>query len=321
MTLLVTGASGFIGRALCAELLLHGYTVKASVRSLNARACIALEGTETIAVGAVDVSTDWHDALEDCDAIVHLASRVHVMTDKASDPLAEFRSVNVDGTLNLANEAANAGIRRFVFLSSVKVNGEQTLPGKPFTEQNAPAPLHSYAISKYEAEKGLQKLSSQSGMEVVIIRSPLVYGPGAKANILNMMRWLKKGVPLPLGAIDNRRSLIGLDNLIDFIITCLESPAAANQIFLVSDGEDVSSSSLLNRMATGLNVPARLFPFPKKILEAILMIVGRKDIAQRLYGSLQVDITKAKTNLGWYPPVSVDEGLHRMGEFYQFTEG
>jgi nucleoside-diphosphate-sugar epimerase len=231
------------------------------------------------------------------------------MKDSSGDPLAECRRVNVAGTLNLARQAAAAGVKRFIFLSSIKVNGEQTLPGQPFTEDDVPAPLDPYSTSKYEAEEGLRELARQTGMEVVIIRPPLVYGPGVKANFLNMMRWLHKRVPLPFASLNNRRSLVALDNLIDLIVVCLEHPAAANQTFLVSDGEDMSTTELLQRMAQALGRPARLMPIPASLLEAGAALLGRRDMAQRLCGSLQVDISKAKMLLGWNPPISVDEGL------------
>ncbi|MHB8159805.1 MAG: UDP-glucose 4-epimerase family protein [Thermoleophilia bacterium] len=313
MKILITGINGFIGTGLRSRLLHSGHTVIGATNKANSTR-LALEGVETIAIGTVNAATDWRNALADCEAVVHLAARVHVMRDEATDPLAEFRAVNVEGTLNLARQAAEADIRRFVYLSSIKVNGEQTLPGRPFTEPNVPAPLDPYGISKHETEEGLRRLAQQTGMEVVIIRPPLVYGPGVKANFLNMMRWLHKGVPLPLGAINNRRSLVALDNLIDFIVTCLDHPAAANQTFLVSDGEDLSTTDLLRRVAAALNVPARLLPVPQKLLEACFSMLGKGDLAQRLCGSLQVDIAKAGKMLDWNPPVSVDEGLRRTAE-------
>lgn len=311
---LVTGATGFVGRALSAELLRHGHTVRAALRRMEDRTRLTLEEVETIAVGTLHAATDWHNALAGCEAIVHLAARVHVMRDEATDALTEFRAVNVEGTLNLAHQAAKAGVRRFIYLSSVKVNGEQTLPGQPFTEQDVPAPLDPYGISKHEAEEGLRKLAQQTGMEVVIIRPPLVYGPGVRANFLNMMRWLHKRVPLPFGAISNRRSLVALDNLIDFIVICLEHPAAANQTFLISDGEDLSTSDLLRRMGRALGRPARLIPVPASLLEAGAALLGRRDMTQRLCGSLQTDISKARVLLGWHPAISVDEGLRRAAQ-------
>jgi len=239
------------------------------------------------------------------------------MNEDAGDPLAEFRRVNVDGTLRLARQAAEAGVRRFVFVSSIKVNGEHSQPGHPFTADEIPAPGDPYGVSKCEAEAGLRALSQETGMEVVIIRPPLVYGPGVKANFLAMMRWLQRGVPLPLGGVTaNRRSLVFLDNLVDLIVTCIDHPAAANQTFLVSDDEDLSTAALLRRMAAALGRPARLVPVPAGLIVFGAKLIGRPGIAQRLCGSLQVDIGKTKAFLGWAPPISVDEGLRRTAEHW-----
>ncbi|MHB1183329.1 MAG: UDP-glucose 4-epimerase family protein [Desulfobulbia bacterium] len=316
MRVLVTGATGFVGRALCAELLRHGHAVCATLRHVEDSTRLDLEGGETIAVGPVNAATDWRNALAGCEVVVHLAARVHVMRDKATDPLTEFCVVNVEGTLTLARQASEAGVRRFVYLSSVKVNGEQTLPGRPFTEDDMPAPLDPYGISKYKAEEGLHKLAQQTGMEVVIIRPPLVYGPGVKANFLDMMCWLYKGVPLPFGAIHNRRSLVALDNLIDFIVTCINHPVAANQTFLVSDGEDFSTTILLRRVVAALDIPSRLWPVPQQLLEMGFKLVGKGDVAERLCSSLQVDIAKARILLGWVPPVRVDESLEKTARHF-----
>ncbi len=309
---IVTGASGFVGQPLCEEMLCQGWQVVAAVRS----SCQLPTGVELVTVGAMDGETNWTDAVRGVGVVIHLAARVHVMRDEAVDPLAEFRLVNVEGTLNLARQAAKAGVRRFIFLSSIKVNGEQTLPGQHFTEQDVPAPLDPYAISKYQAEEGLLKLAQQSEMEVVIIRPPLVYGPGVKANFLKMMYWLHKGVLLPFGSINNHRSLVALDNLVNFIVVCLEHSAAVNQTFLISDGEDLSSTELLRRTAHALGRPARLMPIPAPLLQAGAALLRRRDMAQRLCGSLQVDISKARTLLGWNPPISVDEGLCRTAQWF-----
>jgi nucleoside-diphosphate-sugar epimerase len=236
---------------------------------------------------------------------------VHVMADTAADPLEEFRRVNVQGTLNLAQQAAAAGANRFVFVSSIKVNGESTKLGAPFKADDVPAPKDAYGVSKMEAEQGLRELAERTGLEVVIIRPPLVYGPGVKANFAAMMRWLKRGVPLPMGAIHNQRSLVALDNLVDLLVACLAHPAAANQTFLVSDGEDVSTTELLRRMGQALGCPARLVPVPASWLKLTAAGVGKSDVAQRLCGSLQVDIEKTRRLMGWAPPISLDEGLRR----------
>ena len=308
--LLITGASGFVGAALCAEAAGCGFVVQSSTRAAR-----KLNGASAnLAVGSINKATDWRPALMGTFGVIHLAARVHVMADTAANPLDEFRRVNVQGTLNLAEQAALAGVRRFVFISSIKVNGEATQPGWPFYADDAPAPLDAYGISKMEAEQGLRELAAQTGMEVVIIRPPLVYGPGVKANFAAMMRWLQRGVPLPLGAINNQRSLVALDNLIDLILTCLSHPAAANQTFLVSDGEDVSTTELLRRMGHAMNRPARLIPVPAGLLTQAAALLGKRDMAQRLCGSLQVDIEKTCRLLNWSPPLTLDQGLRTAAE-------
>ncbi len=313
MQVLVTGANGFVGRALSAKAV----TLPLSVRGVIRSSCDLPNGVEGLVVVSMDGTTDWCDALLGCDAVVHLAARVHVMHEAAADPLIKFRRVNVQGTLNLAQQAAAAGVRRFVFVSSIKVNGESTAPGSPFNVDDAPAPLDAYGISKMEAEQGLQEIAAKTGMEVVIIRPPLVYGPGVKANFAAMMRWLQRGVPLPLGAIHNQRSLVALDNLVDLILTCIDHPAAANQTFLVSDGEDLSTTQLLRRMGQAMGQPARLIPVPPALLKAGAALVGRPELAQRLCGSLQVDMSKTQQLLGWNPPISVDKGLRRAAEGFR----
>jgi UDP-glucose 4-epimerase len=260
--------------------------------------------------GDLEPATDWSVALGGILVVVHCAARVHVMADTAANPLEEFRRVNVQGTLNLARQAAAAGVRRFVIVSSIGVNGAETFQ-RPFTAHDEAAPHSPYAASKYEAELGLQALAAETGLEVVIIRPPLVYGPGAPGNFGSLMRWLKRGVPLPLGAIHNQRSLVALDNLVDLLVTCITHPAAANQTFLVSDGEDVSTTELLRRMGEAMGRPARLLPVPVSLLKLAAIVVGKPDVAQRLCGSLQVDISKTRQLLSWTPPLSLDEGLRR----------
>jgi nucleoside-diphosphate-sugar epimerase len=233
------------------------------------------------------------------------------MDDGAIDPLTEFRSVNVAGTLNFARQAARAGVQRFLFISSIKVNGEQTPLGGCFTADDAPAPEDSYGISKWEAEQGLQQGARETGMEVVIIRPPLVYGAGVKGNFASMIKLVAKGLPLPLGAIHNRRSLVALDNLVDLIVTCIDHPAATNQVFLAGDGEDLSTSELLRRVGATMGRPARLLPVPAGLLQLGAKVLGKQAMAQRLLGSLRVDIAKTREILGWEPPLSVDEGLRR----------
>jgi len=307
MTILVTGANGLVGMGLCRRLVRDGLSVRAAVRSPASVQNLA----QPVLVGPVDGATDWHQALQGVHAVVHLAARVHVMQDAAADPLAAFRAVNVDGTLNLARQASGAGVERFVFMSSVKVNGECTPVGRAFSETDAANPQDAYALSKFEAEQGLRQLAAVTGMEVVIIRPPLVYGPGAKANFATLMRAVMRGWPLPLGAIHNQRSLVALDNLLDFIVTCISHPQAANQTFLVSDGQDLSTTELVRGMARAAGVPARLLPVPAWALQAAGRMLGQGDAMQRLCGNLQVDISKARDLLGWVPPVSVAEGLQR----------
>lgn len=307
---LLTGANGFVGRALWALATGRGITVRAITRL----PCELPGVGRSLSVYAMDEHTDWQAALARVGVVVHLAARVHVMVDNAENSLDEFRRVNVQGTLNLARQAATAGVRRFIFISSAKVNGEATQPGKPFTADDAPAPLGAYGVSKMEAEQGLHEIASQTGMEVVVIRPPLVYGPGVKANFFTMMRWLQRGVPLPLGAIYNQRSLVALDNLVDLIVTCMTHPAAVNQTFLVSDGEDVSTAELLRRLGEAMNCPARLISVPAYWLERAASLIGKRDMAQRLCGSLQVDIQKTRQLLGWKPPLTLDQGLKKAAE-------
>ena len=311
--MLITGATGFVGHGLRSRLQSEGRDVRCAVRH-------APSVENSVVVGDIGPDTQWAEALKGVDTVIHLAARVHIMKDTAGDPLAEFRRVNVDATLNLARQAATAGVKRFIFLSSVKVNGEETFPHPDplpvgegmaycFTEKDTPHPQDPYGISKHEAEEGLRRLAQDTGLEVVIIRPPLVYGPGVKGNFASMMRWIGKGIPLPLGAIHNQRSLVALDNLVDFIITCIDHPAAANQTFLVADGEDLSTTELLRRVGQAMGKPARLIPVPVGLLKSGATLVGKQAVAQRLCGNLQVDITKAREMLGWRPPVSVDVAL------------
>jgi len=310
MTILVTGASGFVGAALCPELVARGYRVRGVFRKAMGVSS-AHRPTEHVVVTSIDGQTDWRPGLQTIDTVVHLAARVHVMLETTTDPLSAFRSVNTEGTLNLARQAAQAGVKRFVFISSIKVSGESTLPMQPFKPDGNTSPLDAYAVSKMEAEQGLQQISAASGMEVVVIRPPLVYGPGVKANFAALMRAVQRGWPLPLGAVHNQRSLVALDNLVDFIIACITHPEAANQIFLVSDGHDLSTPELIRCMARAAAVKARLLPVPVWALRAAASWLGRGDAVQRLCGNLQLDISKARSRLGWVPPVSVGEGLRR----------
>ena len=304
MRVLVTGATGFVGSALVARMVRDArVTVRAGIR----REAGTLPASVERVPGDVTPGRDWQEALVDAPVVVHLAARVHVMRETAADALAEFRRVNVTGTLNLAEQAAAAGVQRFVYLSSVKVNGE----AGAYSEDDPAAPEDAYGVSKHEAEVGLRRIAAESAMDVVIVRPPLVYGPDVRANFNALMRAVARGIPLPLGAIDNRRSLVGLDNLVDFILRCIECPAAANETFLVSDGEDLSTTDLIRRLARAMGRPARLIPVPAPVLMAAATLLGRRDVARRLLCSLRVDITKAKQRLAWTPPVSVDDGLRR----------
>jgi len=313
MRIILAGASGFVGRGLIPLLLNHRHEVTAAVRTimddLDSRVKQSL-------VQGLSAEQDWRPLLNGQEVVIHLAARVHVMSDESPDPLAEYRKVNVEGTLALARQAVDAGVKRFIFISSVKVNGEGTALGAPYSANAQAAPSDPYGVSKMEAEQGLLALATETGMEVVIIRPVLVYGPGVQANVLSMMRYLHKGVPLPFGAIHNRRSLVALDNLVDLIATCIAHPAAANQTFLVSDGEDLSTTMLLRRMGAALGKPARLIPVPSWILETGAKIMGKQALAQRLCGSLQVDISKTRELLGWTPPVTVDEALNKTAKYF-----
>ncbi|KAE9638931.1 SDR family oxidoreductase [Pseudomonas sp. PB103] len=309
---LVTGATGFVGEALVFRLLRDKvFTPVAAVRGET-----RLAGLCPVVAFGLDENSPL-PPLEDVDVVVHCAARVHVMNEVAADPLAAFRQVNVEGTARLARHAAKSGVKRFIFISSIKVNGEATLPGAPFSADDAPAPVDPYGISKREAEDALRQISQDTGMEVVIIRPPLIYGPGVKANFLNMMRWLERGIPLPFGAINNRRSLVAIGNLIDLITVCIKHPAAGGHVFLVSDAQDLSTTQLLRRMAGALNVKPRLLPLPSSLMTVGAALIGRQDLAQRLCGSLQVDIGKTQAILGWLPAISVDQALRNTAGHYR----
>lgn len=311
--ILVTGATGFVGGALVRRLATTP-SLNGVVASVRCKAECLPQGVEQITKGDLLPTTDWSSVLQGISVVVHCAARAHVMQDDANDPLQAYREVNVYGTLNLARQASDVGVRRFVFVSTVKVNGEATHPGQPFTADDVPRPIDPYGVSKMEAEQGLREMEAQTDMEVVIIRSPLVYGPGVKANFATMIRWVTRDVPLPLGAIHNARSMVGLDNLVDLLITCLKHPAAAGQTFLVSDGEDVSTTALLRRTAQAMEKKIFLLPVPAFVLEWAAALLGKRAVAQRLCGSLQLDIAKTRQLLGWTPPVSLDEGLRRAVE-------
>jgi nucleoside-diphosphate-sugar epimerase len=315
MKVLVTGASGFVGSAATAHFARVGWQVVAQSRSAQPSAS-TLPGVQTLQADWDDI-TPWRGALQGCRAVVHTAARVHQLRDSAVEPLAMYRLVNTQQTLLLAHTAAAQGVKRFVFLSSVKVNGECTALGKPFYADDTPAPADPYGISKHEAEAGLLEIAAQTGMEVVIVRPPLIYGPGVRANFLTMMRWLERGIPLPLGAIDNRRSLLGLDNLLDLLVNCITHPAAANQTFLASDGQDISTTDLLRALSKALQVRPRLIALPQPWLERSLGLLGRADMAQRLCGNLAVNIEKTRRILDWNPPATLQQSLLMTAQHFQ----
>lgn len=307
MKVLLTGATGFVGNRVAERLSVDsGLEVTCAVRRSG-----STPGAREVPIGELGPDSDWLAAVSGQDIVIHTAARAHVMKDQAIDPLAEYRKVNVAGTLRLARQAVKAGVRRFVFVSSIKVNGEQTTEGVPFTAEQLPAPEDAYGISKLEAEQALQALAEETGMEVVIIRPPIVYGPGVKGNFATMIKLVHKGLPLPLGAVHNKRSLVALDNLVDLIITCIDHPGAANQVFLAGDGKDLSTTELLRGIGNAMGKPARLIPVPPGLLMFGAGLLGKKDVAQRVLGSLQVDISNARNLLGWEPPLSVEEGLRR----------
>lgn len=305
--ILVTGANGFVGTALCESLLEKKTNVVSAVRKKSR--------DDEFSIGNLSASTDWMPVLAGCNIVIHLAARVHVMDDKNVNPLAAFRVVNVDATVNLAKQAVQCGVKRFVFVSSVKVNGEETT-GKPYTAFDVPAPLDPYGQSKLEAEIALMELSRTTGLEVVIIRPPLVYGPGVRANFLKLMQLVKMGVPLPLGAIHNRRSMVALDNLVDLLITCTHHPAAAGQTFMVSDDNDVSISELLCMLANAMGKRSLLLPVPAGLISGIAALLRKSAVANRLIGSLQVDISHTKFTLGWQPVITMQESLNKTVVYF-----
>ena len=316
LKIMITGANGFVGRRLLTYLNTAGHKTRAVVRRPSVS--VDVPG-ESIVVGAIDANTDWQAALDESDVVVHLAARVHVMNETESDPLDAFRRVNLEGTMTLARAAVKAGVKRFVYVSSIKVNGEATY-GQPFTPQQAVNPHDPYALSKWEAEKALKELSAQSGMEVVIIRPPLVYGPRVKANFLSLIKLARNGVPLPLGGIKNRRTMVALENLVDLIKTCCEHPAAAGQVFLAGDDETVSTAELVVRISRALGRPSRVFNFPPLIMALTTKLLGKEDVWRRLSGSLEVDTSSAKTILGWKPVVTMDEQLQQVAEWFLNNE-
>ena len=307
MKILVTGANGFLGRCITKELLKDTNQIISVTRSISA---------DSIAIGDIDGLTNWSQALVNCDVVIHLAARVHQKHDDSPNPLLEFRRVNTEGTLNLARQAKKSGVKRFVFISSIKVNGEES--SNSYAESSHPNPLDPYAISKWEAEQGLNELARENQMDVVIIRPPLIYGPGVKANFASMIKWVKRGLPLPFGSIHNKRSLIAVENLVDFIMLCADkskSPKAANQTFLISDGVDVSTTEMLNNVRTAYGVKIPLMSIPESWLKFTLNLIGKSELSSRLLGSLTVDISKARNLLGWEPKIDMLTQLRKMAAF------
>lgn len=315
----LTGGNGFIGSALIERLVKDSqYQIIASTRRETK---IVNKSVKFVTINTIDENSNWLPYLTDVKVIIHTAARVHMMKDTSINPLDEYRKVNVEGTLNLARQAVEKGVKRFIFISSVKVNGESTDSfHKAFLPEDKANPIDSYGISKFEAEVGLKEISKTTGLEVVIIRPPLVYGPGVKANFHSMMKWIKKGIPLPLGAIKNKRSFVALDNLVDLVVTCIDHPNAKNQTFLVSDGEDLSTTELLRRMAFAMHKKALLIPIPSFCLRMGALLIGKRSLSQRLMGSLQVDIQKTKDLLGWKPIVSVDQALLKTAQAFLDNE-
>jgi nucleoside-diphosphate-sugar epimerase len=303
--ILVTGGNGFIGSSLVTKLL-ESRQVVVGIRD----GCkYPISDLEVFRYPIIDINTDWNPMIEKVKVVVHTAARAHIIKDNEADPLKEFRNVNVEGALNLGRQAAKAGVKRFIFISSIGVNGN--INSKPFTEQDSPDPSEAYAVTKWEAEAGLLNIAKETSMEVVIIRPPLVYGANAPGNFRRLVTSVNKGIPLPLGSIHNKRTLVALDNLVDLINTCIDHPAAANQVFLAGDDEDVSTTLLLQKVGLVLGKPARLINVPPMLIKLGAAILGKSDSANSLLGNLQVDISKARELLGWEPPITIDEGIKK----------
>lgn len=311
---LVTGANGFVGRALCERLAREGFTVRAAVRRLEPGQEFpgnGESGVERVAVGDIGPHTDWAGALRGVDIVIHLAARVHVMRESAPDPAGAYDCVNFLGTGRLARQAAEAGVGRFVFLSTVKVNGEAT-DDAPFAETDPAFPQGPYAISKWRAEQALHRIAGETRLKVTVLRIPLVYGPGVGGNFLHLMKWIYRGIPLPLAGIKNRRSLLYLGNLVDALMACAITQRAAGKTFFVSDGEDVSTPELIRRLATALGKNARLFPLPIFLLR----FAGKQQAVSRLAQSLAVNSSAIRRETGWTPPYSMDYGLGETAKWF-----
>ncbi|MCF6250293.1 MAG: SDR family oxidoreductase [Methylococcaceae bacterium] len=313
MKILITGATGFVGKRLCNELQNDNHEVYVAIRKKTES---VVEKIYQFEIGDLSAEIDWSKVLQGVEVVVHTAARVHIMNDSVVDPITEFRRVNTAATLTLARQAATSGVKRFIFISSIKVNGEMTKPNHPFQPDDAFIPVDPYALSKYEAEQGLLKVAEETRMELVIIRPPLVYGAGVRANFASMMKWIKIGIPLPLGAVRNQRSFVALDNLVSFIIHCIDHPKAANEIFLISDGEDVSTTELLRKVAKVFGQKAFLLPVPITWMRLVATLMGKSDVTNRLFGSLQVDSSKVYELLGWKQVITMDEQLKKTADAY-----
>ncbi len=309
--LLITGATGFIGKALVNELLNNDFNLVASTRKKTKAISQRVKQVET---GNILPTTNWLPALHKVDTVIHTAARVHILRDSSNDPLADFRKVNTAGTLNLAQQAIISGVARFIFISSIKVNGETTFDNQPFTANDNYTPADPYGLSKFEAERGLLNLTKNTSMELVIIRPPLVYGVGVKGNFAALIKVIQKSFPLPFGAIHNQRSLVALDNLVDFIICCIKHPRAANETFLISDGADLSTTELLQKIALAFNKRSLLFPVPIHFLTFLAKLSGNNHIIGRLFHSLQIDNLKANTLLNWNPVTTPDKQLKKIAD-------
>jgi nucleoside-diphosphate-sugar epimerase len=317
--IVVTGGNGFVGTAVISRLLLEGYPVRSVVRNLNYSP--PQDGVQHFYVNSLNLDNDWSAPLDGASVVIHTAARVHVASEKTSGGLAEFRLANVSATINLANQAAKAGVKRFIFLSSIKVNGEQTLREELFLPNDIPNPSDSYGLSKREAEDSLRLLATKTGMEVVIIRPVLIYGPGVKGNFLSMMNFIYKGFPLPFGALNNKRSFVALDNLVDLIFTCLFQPSAANRTFLVSDGNDLSLTEFFRMCSIAMGIkPCQIF-VPPLFIQIAAALIGRQQMARRLCNSLQVDISETTNLLNWTPPIGVTEALQKTAADFLRKKG
>lgn len=323
MRVLVTGGNGFVGTALCNSLLHQGHGVRKAIRAPGKVGGTTrntehnrIADLETI-IGQIEPETNWLDKLCDVDVVIHLAARVHVMKEAAADPLAEFLKVNLHSTENLARQSARAGVKRLVYISSIKVNGERTKETLPFTESDEPNPQDPYGVSKCKAEEALHRVAAETGLEIVIVRPPLVYGPGVGGNFWRLLKLVERGIPLPLASAENRRSMIYLGNIVDALIVCASHPDAAGKTFLVSDGEDISTSQLIRELARQMGKPSYLWPFPPTLLRLLGRFVGKLDEVDRLVGSLVIDSSKIRRELGWTPPFSMEQGLAETVGWFQ----